>query len=37
MGRWGKPPPRVPLVAYIEDEFVPVARYGEYVVAVRRS
>jgi hypothetical protein len=37
--KWGNGslPPQVPLVAYMEREFVPIARYDGYVVAVRRS
>jgi hypothetical protein len=32
----GAPPPRVPLVAYIEDDFAPVLQAGPYVVETRR-
>jgi hypothetical protein len=33
----GKAPPMVPLVAFIEQQFVPIAQYEGYVVGVRRS
>lgn len=32
----GHPPPRVPLVAYLEDDFVPILRLGPYLVETRR-
>ena len=32
----GAAPPRVPLVAYLEDNFKPLARYGDYVVEIRK-
>jgi hypothetical protein len=32
----GKPPPQVPLVKFIEQDFVPVAQYEGYVVSFRR-
>lgn len=35
-GYQGQPPPRVPLVAYIDDDFKPIAKYSPYVVEVRR-
>jgi hypothetical protein len=37
--KWGRgtPPPQVPLVVYMKRDFVPIARYEGYVVAVRRS
>jgi hypothetical protein len=33
----GKPPPLVPLVRFIEQDFTPIAEYEGYVVSVRRS
>jgi hypothetical protein len=32
----GKPPPQVPLVKFIEQDFIPVVQYGGYVVSFRR-
>lgn len=31
----GAPPPRVPLVAYIEDNFAPIAHYGPNLIETR--
>ena len=33
----GAPPPRVPLVAYLEDAFKPILQVGSYLVETRRS
>ena len=33
----GRQLPQVPLVAFLRDNFVPIARYGSYVVSVRRQ
>lgn len=33
----GKPPPQVPLVTFIEQDFTPIAQYAGYIVSVRRS
>jgi hypothetical protein len=32
----GEPPPRVPPVAYIQDDFAPVLQAGPYLVETRR-
>jgi DNA-binding transcriptional MocR family regulator len=32
----GAPPPRTPLVAFLDDDFKPIASYPPYVVEIRR-
>jgi hypothetical protein len=32
----GVPPPRVPIIAFIQDDFIPFANYPPYVVELRR-